>query len=114
METEFKAQKPFTPSRLVATRIGDQVDVQIYPVSPSIPGAGTNPPPVPDYAPPFQFLGDFRVVYNSAEIVVNSDSFTIIFAGNVEISVSSRLNSYESGQRTVSVPNFDGKYISGS
>lgn len=111
VETEYKARRPFPPGRLVATRSGSDISVQIFPRTPGYFGAGASPESVTDTAPPFPFSGDFRVEYNSTNGIVSLDSFSINVAGAVDIEVSSRLNGYTSAAKTVSVGAADGIYI---
>jgi hypothetical protein len=87
--------------------------VQIWPNSPSVPGAGDNPEAIVDSGPPFPFLGDFKAEWSGGGLAYyQSENFTITMAGAVDITVYSRIFGYLSTGLTVEVGTDDGNYRS--
>jgi len=110
--TTSKAKKPRNPARIVATRTSSSnIDVQIHPNTPGVNGASDDLVTVTDTPKPYPFLGDFVVSYDSTTEIKTISSFRINFTGDVDITVKSRLNAFESSGLTVSVGSANGEYI---
>ena len=108
--TAYKARVPRNPARIIATRSGSDVTLQLWPSTPSIRGAGDAAPSETDSAPPFPFFGDFQVGYSGATVYKNTGSFVVTQSGEVAITVKSRINGYLSSGKTITVGAADGEY----
>lgn len=107
------AREPYTPGRLIATRTGSTIELQIVPRTPGVPGAGDVFTSETDSEPPYNFNGLFLVSYGAVvDQAINVDSLTINEPAAVTISVKSKLNNKISSAITVFVDTSNGEYIS--
>jgi len=106
----YKAMKPRDIALIVAERTGSTIDIQLFPSSPSIAGAGNNSESVTDKEPTFNFSGDFQISYGSVTEIKTTDYFSITEASEVNITIKHRWNGFLSSGKTIIVGSSDGIY----
>lgn len=111
-----KAKTPRKVSRLLATRTGDSVVLEIFPSSPDVPGFGDgNADQITDAQPhPFFFGGDFELSYNSLLEYIQNTTKTITLAGAFVITVKQRRFGFLSESLAITVGSGDGQYVASS
>lgn len=108
--TTYKAKKPRDIALAVAERSGSTINIQLFPSSPSVEGAGNNSESVTDKEPLFDFAGDFQISYGSTTEIKTIDYFSITEAGAVSITIKARWNGFLSDGKTLVVGASDGTY----
>lgn len=108
----YKARVPRNPGRIIATRSGNTISINLWPSSPSIRGAGDDPPSVVDSKPPFPLIGDFEVTWLSTTVFFDTADFFITQSGAVTITIKSRINGYLSSGKAIVVGASNGVYKS--
>lgn len=108
-----KCLYPYKPSRVVATRSGSDVTVEIWPATPGLAGAGVESADSATDAYPLEYRGSLEIDYEtgteSLTPPTNETSFSK--AGAFTLSVQSQLNGYLSDAYVVEVGSGDGEYI---
>jgi hypothetical protein len=107
-----EAKQPRNPGQLVATRTGSNIQLEIFPNSPDIPGAGDGSPDIgSDTAPhPFPFSGDFQIEYDATTLFLFNTITNFTRAGAFTVTVKSRRFGFISDGLALSVGAGDGVY----
>ena len=106
-----KAKQPRNPGRLIATRVGSLVTLEIVPSTPGIPGAGDVFVSETDQPKPHSFGGVFLISHGATiDEATEADTISITNASAVTITVKHRIDNHISPGLDVFVDTPDGTY----